>query len=78
MRKVILDRETLSKLRDLQDDLELCDESGCTLGYFSPVTDRSLYDGVDSPISDEELDRRSKQGGGRTLREIFNDLEKLP
>lgn len=78
MRKVILDRETLSKLSGLQDDLELCDESGQTLGYFSPVADRSLYEGVDSPISEEELDRRSKAGGGRTLREIFNDLEKLP
>ena len=57
MRKVALDRETLRKLRDLRDDLELCDESGNTLGYFSPVADRSLYEGVDSPISEEELDR---------------------
>jgi len=55
--------------------VEICDESGNVLGYFSPKGDRSLYEGIEVPISEEELDRREKEGGGRTLAEILADLE---
>jgi hypothetical protein len=46
------------------------------VGYFTPAADRSIYKDVQSPTSDEELDRRSRQGGGRPLREILDDLER--
>ena len=44
-------------------------------GYFQPVVDPSLYEGVDSLVSQEELNRRSKKGGGRPIAEILADLE---
>jgi hypothetical protein len=76
MTRVILDQATLAKLNGLKQPVELCDESGRTLGYFSPAVDRSLYDRVQVPISEEELQRRERELGGRTLAEILADLEK--
>ena len=76
MVKLTIDQDTRTKLRDLKERLQLCDETGKVLGYFQPVVDPTLYEGVDSEISEEELDRRSKEGGGRPLAEILDDLEK--
>jgi hypothetical protein len=55
--------------------LELCDASGRVVGYFTPVDDRSQYEGVDSPEDDDELDRRSREESERPLDEILRDLE---
>ena len=76
MNKVILDQSALTKLNELNEGAEICDETGRVVGFFMPAVDRSLYEGVDSPVSTEELSRRSKQGGGRSLPEILADLEK--
>jgi hypothetical protein len=76
MTKVIVDQATLSKLHHLAEPLEFCNESGRTLGYFSPAVDRSLYDKVKVPFTDEELDRFEQELGGRSLAEILADLEK--
>ena len=75
MVRLTVDRDTRSKLRDLRERLQLCDENGRVLGYFQPVVDPSLYEGVDSMVSQEELNRRSKEGGGRPLADILADLE---
>jgi hypothetical protein len=74
--KVILDRTALATLGRLNEGAEVCDESGKVLGFFTPLSNAALYEGVDAPISAEELKRRSKQGGGRTLPAIMADLEK--
>lgn len=76
MTKVILDKATLAKLRDLKEPLELCNEAGSTLAYVSPVVDRSLYQRVQVPFTEEELDRFEQEPGGRSLAEILADLEK--
>ncbi|MBC8290473.1 MAG: hypothetical protein H8E37_09165 [Planctomycetes bacterium] len=76
MVKLTVDHETLAKLLDLNERLELCDESGRLLGYFNPVVDPSMYEGLDSQVSAEELERRSREGGGRPLADILADLEK--
>jgi hypothetical protein len=76
MTRVILDRATLDKLNGLKQPAELCDEAGRTVGYFRPAVDRSLYDRVQIPIGEEELQRRERELGGRTLAEILADLEK--
>ena len=72
MSKVIIDPTTQAKLCDLRESLEFCDESGRILGYFTPAGDESLYTGM---ASEEELDRRERAGGGRTLSEILADLK---
>jgi hypothetical protein len=74
--KLTIDQEMRGKLLDLNQRLELCDESGRLLGYFNPVVDPSMYESVDSQVSAEELDRRSREGGGRPLADILADLEK--
>jgi len=76
MTTLIIDQDTRTKLGNLQDRLEIRDETGRVLGYFTPAPDRSLYENVDSPVSVEELRRRERAGGGRTLSEILSDLEK--
>ena len=76
MTKIVLDQETLTGLRDLRERLEVCDESGHTLGYVTPAPGRSLYDTVQVPFTEEELDQAEQEPGGRTLAEIVADLEK--
>lgn len=75
MVKLTIDHDTRKKLSDLKERLQFCDESGKVLGYFQPVADSSHYEGVDSLVSQEELDRRSREGGGRPLADILADLE---
>jgi hypothetical protein len=37
--------------------------------------DASLYRGIEPSVSKEELDRREKAGGGRSLANILSDLQ---
>lgn len=78
MTKVFIDEATKERLHNLDDILEVCDESGQTLGYFHP-TKGSQTKGLrlHSPCSREELERRRQQTGGRSLAEIMKDLEQL-
>jgi hypothetical protein len=79
MTRVTVDAATMAKLYGLNDLLEICDESGKTLGYFQPTVlpPRGPDGRIISPISDEELERRSQQHTGRPLKDILNDLQKL-
>src|SRR2546425_3495040 len=78
MTRVLLDQTTLSLFYNPSEQVEVCDEAGRTLGYFTPVEDRSLYERVEVPFSEEELDRFEQEPGGRTLAEILADLERKP
>lgn len=75
MVKLTIDKDIRMKLGDLKERLQLCDETGKVLGYFQPVVDPSHYEAVNSPTSQEELNRRSREGGGRALADILADLE---
>lgn len=57
--------------------MELCDESGSSVGHFlsEQLYRRLLYDCANAQVSDEELERRRQQPGGRTLAEIWARLE---
>lgn len=78
MRKVILDQATKAKLFDLAEMLEFCDEDGQTIGYYSPAVsqDKSIYEDLEVPFTEEEAQRLLKQPPGRPLRDILKDLEK--
>jgi hypothetical protein len=54
---------------------EICDAAGRVLGRFVPVL-AADQDVLDPGVSDEELDRREKLGGGRRLADILSDLRK--
>jgi hypothetical protein len=78
MTRVILDQATLAKLQQAGEPVAVCDESGHTRGYFSPLGKHSPYEGLQIPFSEEELQRRERQPGGRALAEILTDLAKRP
>jgi hypothetical protein len=76
MSKVILDTALKSKLNGLQEELELCDEAGHTLGHFLPphVYRKLVTAYYQSVFTDEEIERARKQLGGRSLEEIWKTL----
>jgi hypothetical protein len=73
MSKVTLDAQMRSRLNGLNEPLELCDESGETIGHFVPagVYEQMLYRIADAqcPYTADELARMRAQTGGRTLAE---------
>jgi hypothetical protein len=75
---VTIDPELRAKLNGLNEQLEVCDENGHTLGHFLPadVYRKLFYHALatESPHSAEELERRHKLGGGRSLAEIWKSL----
>lgn len=76
MDKIILDQSLRSKLTRPNETLEFCDESGRTLGHFLPpeIYRELLLAWSREHISDEELERRMQEPGGRTLAEIWKRL----
>jgi len=78
MTKVELDASVRARLHDLHELLEVCDESGRTLGYFHPIMPSTKAGDVkvQSPFSEEELQRRQQQPGGRPLKQILEDLNR--
>jgi hypothetical protein len=76
MTRVILDDAALAKLRRVTTTAEVCDPEGHVIGQFIPIVSSVPYVGLEPDISEEELQRRERQGGGRTLAEIMKDLEK--
>ena len=73
MTKVTVDAAMRARLHDLSELLEVCDESGRTLGYSHPLVPAGDAKAA-SPLSDEEIERRHQQRSGRPLGEILEDL----
>lgn len=76
MTQVVIDESLTHQLRGLHEPCVLMDSAGNKLGFFRPEIDHSLYEGLEPSVSDEELTRREREGGGRILAEIMADLEK--
>ena len=79
MNKVTLDEALKAKLNGLNEELEICDADGRTVGHFLPpdLYREMLYAWAESQsgITKEELDRRrSQRGRGRRLADIWKDL----
>ncbi|MCE9555669.1 MAG: hypothetical protein K8T91_20155 [Planctomycetes bacterium] len=75
MVRVTIDTATMSKLHNLSSFMELCDETGRVMGRFIPTPDIARYERLSPPASDEELDRRMREGSERSLDDILRDLE---
>jgi hypothetical protein len=76
MTQLIVDPTFQAQLANSQETVELCDTTGRILGHFIPAIDKSKYKGIEPQISEEEIQRRLQEGGGRSLAEIMADLEK--
>ncbi len=72
MTKIFVDAATRANLHNLDTVVEVCDESGETLGYFHP---QSPTKAVQSPFSDEEIERRRQQRTGKPLAEVLERLK---
>jgi hypothetical protein len=72
------DSQLRAKLHSFQDLIEVCDENGQVVGFFHPVppSSCSCQSHTSSPISDEEIEECRKQQTGRSLADIFADLER--
>jgi hypothetical protein len=79
MSKLVLDPALRAKLNNLDSDVEVCDESGNTIGYFLSAEwhHELLYTWAKAQVTDEELEEARRQTGGRPLEDILKDLEKL-
>ena len=75
MTRVVIDAQTWANLRDQKGLLELCDPSGQTLAYYQPAVRVGVVkDGkICSPYTDEEIEQRRHQKGGRTLAEFWKE-----
>jgi hypothetical protein len=73
MTKIVVDAGTRRKLRNLAEDLQFTDEDGRVLGNFTAAAKNSRRE---PQIGEEEIQRRLREGGGRSLAEIMSDLEK--
>ncbi len=78
MSKLLLDDTLKAKLNGLTEPIEVHDAAGQTVGHFLPagLYHQLLYEGVECPVSEEEIQRRLQEPGGRALTEILADLER--
>jgi hypothetical protein len=74
MGRVTLDARLSGELGESSLPVEVCDAAGRSLGFFVPS--KAFYASVKSPNSEEEIQRRIREGGGRSWPEIRADLEK--
>ena len=79
MSKVILDAALREKLAPLDSEVELCDETGRTLGFFlSPeVHHKLIYAWAKSQFTNEELALARAEPGGLTTDQAIEALERL-
>lgn len=73
MDAIIVDPQVLPQLQQVSGPSELRDPQGRLLGHFLPAT--APGKSALPAVSEEELDRREYEGGGRSLAEILADLE---
>ena len=74
MDRIIVDESFTSQLPGALAPCLVIDTAGNRIGCFTPNVDPALYQRLEPSVSEEELGRREQQGGGRSLREILNDL----
>jgi hypothetical protein len=78
MSKIILDPDLKARLNGLNEQLEICDADGRTLGRFLPeqAYRKLLYAAIEAACfhDKEELERRRRETGGMTLAEFWKRM----
>lgn len=73
MTSVKVDSETLERLRGVTECVQLCDESGCVVGYFRPAGGLQRYPEPPS-LDPQQLQQQLAAPNRRTISEILADL----
>lgn len=78
MTKMLLDSSLRDKLNSFHEEVELCDETGKTVGHFLPAaTYRDLLMGLSESVFDpQDVALGRTQKGGKTLLEIWQQLNR--
>ena len=76
MGRIVLDPELRAKLSGLNEQMEICDETGKVVGLYLPLADykKILYKGVEIPFSEEEIELRRKEKSGSSLAEFWKRM----
>ena len=78
MTRVTLDEMLWTRLHNLIDAVELCDQSGRVVARVYPAADPSEYEPWVPPISDDELNRLEESDEKRySTTEVLAHLERL-
>lgn len=78
MPRIIVDESLKNKLHQLDEPAEICDQDGRVLGKFLPTFNPDEYEGLKSPISEQEIEARMKSKGKTyTTAEVLAHLEKI-
>ncbi len=80
MSKIILDADLKARLNGLDEELELCDTDGRTLGHFIPpeMYRELMYAWAKAQFAnEEELEKARQEPGGLTTAEAIAYLEAL-
>ncbi|MCI0684244.1 MAG: hypothetical protein L0Y71_19210 [Gemmataceae bacterium] len=77
MSTIILDADLRAKLNGLSERIDVRDEAGDIVGHFLPTEEyyRLLCKTIEIPYTKEEIARRRAEKGGRTLAEIWKELD---
>ena len=78
MSKIILDAELRARLNGLNEQMEICEAEGRTVGRYLPedVYRKLLYAAVEAacPHGPEERERRRQERSGQSLADFWRDL----
>lgn len=78
MTRVTINDALRAALGKLDEEIELCDESGKTVGYFLPSEEATAEDYRNiPPITDEEIKRLEAQTEWFTTTEVLDHLRNL-
>jgi hypothetical protein len=76
MKSIVVDEAVSTQLRQTNHTIDVCDGKGVLLGRFVPALDADAKARTQPSISEEDLDRRERAGGGRPLAHILADLDR--
>jgi hypothetical protein len=76
MTRVTVDAQLRSKLLNLSEPLDLCDEAGRLVGFFTPISNVPPPGYTEPPLSNEEWKRR-QEGPDYSIDEVLARLEGL-
>jgi hypothetical protein len=79
MTRIVIDKPLVQELKAAPGPVELCDKAGQVIGQFFLRPDPAEYEGLEPPISQEEIKRRLESNEKTyTTAEVLAFLEKLP